>query len=79
MALDTEAVLGVNQAGTRVRYRTTTEPGSSGSPCFGPDWQWIALHHAADGAFPAAFNEGIPVAALRRATARWNTGTALSG
>jgi hypothetical protein len=69
IALDTQAVLGMNGNGTRVRYATTTEPGSSGSPCFGPDWQWVALHHMGDpkylrGAKPE-FNQGIPVAAIR--------------
>lgn len=70
VALDTEAVIGLNANRTRVRYTTTTEPGSSGSPCFGPDWQWIAVHHAGDPKYWAggkpAFNEGIPVPAIRR-------------
>jgi Trypsin-like peptidase domain/Effector-associated domain 1 len=70
IALDTEAVLGLNDSGTRVRYATTTEPGSSGSPCFGPNWEWVALHHMGDprfalhGARPE-FNQGIPVTAIR--------------
>jgi hypothetical protein len=33
LALDTQAVIGPTGNGTRVRYRTNTEPGSSGSPC----------------------------------------------
>jgi V8-like Glu-specific endopeptidase len=69
VALDTEAVIGLNGNGTRVRYTTTTEPGSSGSPCFGPDWQWIALHHAGDPKFHTGgkprYNQGIPVPAIR--------------
>ncbi|HYH65633.1 MAG TPA: trypsin-like peptidase domain-containing protein, partial [Urbifossiella sp.] len=32
LAVDTESVIGVNAGGTRVRYATNTEPGSSGSP-----------------------------------------------
>jgi Trypsin-like peptidase domain len=70
VALDTEAVIGLNDNGTRVRYTTTTEPGSSGSPCFGPDWQWVALHHSGDPKYWAGgrptFNEGIPTSAIRR-------------
>ncbi|APR76411.1 Glutamate synthase [NADPH] large chain [Minicystis rosea] len=74
LALDTDAVVGLNGNGTRVRYRTNTEPGSSGSPCFDQDWNLVALHHAGDPDFSfgheAAFNEGIPfakiVAHLRR-------------
>ncbi|MFG2106483.1 trypsin-like peptidase domain-containing protein [Micromonospora chersina] len=73
--VDNEAVIEVNPPGTRVRYRTNTEPGSSGSPCFGPDWQWVAVHQSGDPAFPATgvagYNQGIPVSALRRATERW--------
>jgi hypothetical protein len=70
VALDTEGVIGLNGNGTRVRYTTTTEPGSSGSPCFGPDWQWVAVHHGGDpkywtGSKPE-FNEGIPTSAIRR-------------
>src|ERR1043166_4975535 len=32
LALETQAVISVNTNRTRVRYRTNTEPGSSGSP-----------------------------------------------
>jgi len=70
VALDTEAVIGLNGNRTRVRYTTTTEPGSSGSPCFGPDWQWVALHHNGDPKYLRGqrpdFNQGIPVAAIRQ-------------
>lgn len=69
IALDTEAVIELNQNATRVRYKTTTEPGSSGSPCFGPDWEWVALHHMGDPKYlhllKPEFNQGIPVAAIR--------------
>jgi hypothetical protein len=68
LGLDTDAVLEVNGNGTRVRYTVTTEPGSSGSPVFSADWEWVALHHSGD---PRAtlkvkpgYNEGVPVAAL---------------
>jgi hypothetical protein len=80
VAIDSEAVLGVNGARTRVRYATNTEPGSSGSPCFGPDWQWVAVHHAGDPRYPsfgvAEYNQGIPVAAIRNATRARGTDTA---
>ncbi len=71
VALDSGAVLGLNGNATRVRYTTTTEPGSSGSPCFGPDWQWVALHHSGDPKYWALglkpqYNEGIPLPAIRR-------------
>ncbi len=48
-----------------IRYRTDTEPGSSGSPVFNNDWELVALHHAGwpeNGS--AAVNEGIRISAI---------------
>ncbi|MGO8371118.1 trypsin-like peptidase domain-containing protein [Rhizobium ruizarguesonis] len=62
LALDTNAVLGFNANGTRVRYATNTENGSSGSPCFDFDWSIVALHHMGDPNWRnPTFNEGIPI------------------
>jgi hypothetical protein len=70
LALDTRAVIEVNGNDTRVRYRTNTEPGSSGSPCFDQNWNLVALHHSGDPNYdqvnPPTFNRGIPMAAIRR-------------
>ncbi|MEJ5312941.1 MULTISPECIES: trypsin-like peptidase domain-containing protein [Anaerolinea] len=44
IALDTQGILGWNVNRTRLLYRTNTQAGSSGSPCFTLDWQIIALH-----------------------------------
>ncbi|HEX6731237.1 MAG TPA: trypsin-like peptidase domain-containing protein [Pyrinomonadaceae bacterium] len=64
MALDTEAVIGVNSNRTRVRYYTNTAKGSSGSPCFNKDWELVALHHSGDPNYEslrkAEYNQGIP-------------------
>ncbi|MBV7332691.1 serine protease [Chloroflexi bacterium TSY] len=60
LAFDTKAVLSVNENRTRVRYKTATDPGSSGSPCFDHDWNLIALHHSGDPSFIPSWNEGIP-------------------
>jgi len=69
VAIDSNAVIGLNGNATRVRYRTTTQPGSSGSPCFGPDWSWVAVHHSGDPKYLQAqapqFNQGIPLTAIR--------------
>jgi trypsin-like peptidase/effector-associated domain 1 (EAD1)-containing protein len=73
LAIDTNAVTSTvpsNGTITRVRYRTNTEPGSSGSPCFDADWTLIALHHSGDPKYQAfgrkpEYNEGIPIAAIR--------------
>jgi hypothetical protein len=70
VGLDTEAIVAVNANGTRVLYRTNTEPGSSGSPCFDENWKLVALHHSGDPNFdainPPEHNRGIPIAAIRQ-------------
>jgi hypothetical protein len=67
LAIDTQGVQVVNPGGTRVRYATNTESGSSGSPCFDTNWGLVALHHYGDPAFqhPATYNQGIPIWAIR--------------
>jgi hypothetical protein len=66
LALDTDAILSTNANGTRVRYATNTESGSSGSPCFTMDWELAALHHYGDPAWKLPnFNQGVPVAKVR--------------
>jgi hypothetical protein len=67
IALDSEGV--IKSSPTRVRYTTTTEPGSSGSPCFGADWDWVAIHHSGDPKYyndgkKPEYNQGIPVPAI---------------
>jgi hypothetical protein len=62
LALDTHAVVGLYGGGRRVRYRTNTEPGSSGSPVFDQNWNLVALHHSGDPAsIMPSYNEGIPI------------------
>ncbi|MFO0553858.1 MAG: trypsin-like peptidase domain-containing protein [Polyangiaceae bacterium] len=60
--LDTKAIIELNRDKTRLRYRTNTEHGSSGAPCFDEVWNLVALHHSGEAGYrPARFNEGIPV------------------
>jgi V8-like Glu-specific endopeptidase len=71
VAVDSDSVVGVNAAKNRVHYTTTTDFGSSGSPCFSADWEWVALHHAGDPKYAKfgqtpEYNEGIPVSAIIR-------------
>lgn len=62
IALDDSAVERFVHDGRRLRYRTNTEPGSSGSPCFTFDLDLVALHHLGDPSFGASkFNQGIPI------------------
>jgi V8-like Glu-specific endopeptidase len=68
LALDSEGVLGYSPNERRLRYRTNTLNGSSGSPVFNQDWEILALHHAGDPQYPylnrGAYNEGVPIAAI---------------
>jgi len=63
-----DVVTEVNENASRVRYLVNSEPGSSGSPCFDPDWNLVALHHSGDPRKiePAEYNEGIPITSIRR-------------
>ncbi len=67
IAVNSKAV--TKATATRVRYTTTTQGGSSGSPCFSADWQWVALHHSGDPKYrkegrKPEYNQGIPAAAI---------------
>lgn len=67
IAFESQAILGTSTDGMRVRYKVNTEGGSSGSPCFNENWQWVALHHY--GSENKGYNQGIPagkiIASLR--------------
>jgi len=68
LAIDTQGIIGLNENGTRIKYRTNTEPGSSGSPCFNVNWELVALHHAGDPNYSMehspVYNQGIPFGAI---------------
>ena len=68
LAIDDDGVMSANAGGTRLRYETNTESGSSGSPCFTFKWELTALHHSGDPNFDPAhkptYNEGIPMTAI---------------
>lgn len=65
LAVDTKGIVEVNTARTRFRYRTNTEPGSSGSPCFDLGWRLVGLHHSGEPGYQqGGFNEGIPIETL---------------
>lgn len=77
LALDTEAIIG-RPHGLRLRYKTNTEPGSSGSPCFTMDWLLVALHHYGDPARGTPqFNQGIPIELVRSRIVAQGHGAAL--
>lgn len=65
LAFDTNSVLGLSDEGTRVLYRTNTESGSSGSPCFNIEWQLVALHQSGARLDPTIGNQGVPIARIR--------------
>jgi hypothetical protein len=57
----------------KMHYRTPSEPGSSGSPVFDDQWNFIGLHHAGSFQMPrldgqpgaVEANEGISLHAIR--------------
>jgi V8-like Glu-specific endopeptidase len=66
LAMDTEAVIGEQFGGLRLRYRTNTDHGSSGAPCLSMDWKLVALHHLGDPAQGVpVYNQGVPIALIR--------------
>src|SRR6202158_1871401 len=66
LALDTHADPRLVNGGLRLRYATTTDEGSSGSPCFSSRWTLLALHHYGDPAWGrAAYYQGIPIGRIR--------------
>ena len=80
LAVDTAGVLKLSDNGTRVRYATNTDPGSSGSPCFDIDWKLIALHHYGDPLHDQAqYNQGIPIKMIRDRLKRLGKEEALGG
>jgi hypothetical protein len=69
-----------NEQRTRLRYATNTEAGSSGAPVFNEDWTLIAMHQLGDPGFgQAAFNQGIPIGAIRERLERVGKLEALGG
>ena len=78
LAMDTEAVAGLNGNGTRLRYRTNTEPGSSGSPVFSMDRDLVPLHHYGDPKYlNPLFNQGEPIEISRQRIEKDGQGGAL--
>jgi V8-like Glu-specific endopeptidase len=61
LAFDTDAIIGVNENNTIVKYRVNTENGSSGSPCFNSSWDLVALHHMG---FEGQYNAGTPFSTI---------------
>lgn len=61
LAVDINGVINLNENETRLSYKTLTEKGSSGSPCFNQDLELIALHH---NGFEGSRNVGIPIHTL---------------
>lgn len=54
----------LNPNGTRLRYNTNTDPGSSGAPGFNMKQDLVLLHHGGDPDHTAklgSFNQGIPI------------------
>jgi hypothetical protein len=63
IAIDTAGVVSTNPSRTRVHYRTNTDPGSSGSPCFSLEVSPVLIHQGfVDWPDPdESFNQGVPL------------------
>ena len=82
LAMDLESSMGLDKSGFRLRYRTNTEEGSSGSPCFSMDWDLVALHHFGDIGFRTpypTYNQGVPAHLIRKDIERVAAAGALLG
>lgn len=62
LKLSMDRVIGLNQNGTRLRYTTNTEGGSSGSPCLDDSLRLVALHHRG---VAGMYNQGVPIGKIR--------------
>lgn len=66
LAFNTVSIREVNAEKTRLRHRTNTQSGSSGSPTFDSDWNLVALHQSGDPTtIRPEFNQGIPIQTVR--------------
>ena len=82
LAMDLDSVMGPDPSGFRLRYRTSTDEGSSGSPCFAMDWSLLALHHFGDTGFRTpypTYNQGIPAHLVRTHICTTSPGATLLG
>ena len=81
LAIEWQSMIGPNASSTRVRHRTNTEAGSSGSPTFDRNWNLIALHHYGDAKYQhkPRFNQGVPIAAIRKRIVEGGHADALGG
>jgi hypothetical protein len=81
LAIEWKSVVGVNRTRTRLKHRTNTLAGSSGSPCFDRNWNLIALHHYGDPGWVSnpAFNQAVPIGAIKARLLRIGLGNCLGG
>ena len=64
LAWASKSVIGLNEKETRLRHRTNTQGGSSGSPTFDVRFGLVALHQGSEIGVTATYNQGVPVAPI---------------
>jgi endonuclease G, mitochondrial len=64
VSLSNNGVVKTNEGRGLVLYINQTKKGSSGSPCFDPDWQLVALHHKEIDTTFGSIREGILFSAI---------------
>ena len=68
LALEPYAIKEIDPSGILIKYRTNTDEGSSGSPCFDSNWNLVALHHTGG----SNYNAGTPFNAIAKLLAQRN-------
>ena len=66
IAIETNAVIGLNSSKNRVKHKVNTDKGSSGAPCFTLDWDLVALHQAGIASMnsTSSYNIAIPISSI---------------
>lgn len=54
----------LNENNTRMVYRASTEPGSSGAPCFDLRWNFMGIHRGDRSDLHGEYKEGVPFNAI---------------
>ena len=66
LSIDTDSFVAANEPPTRIYHRSSTEGGSSGSPCFDMEWNLVALHQGFTRLGKERTNRAAPLAAVRK-------------
>lgn len=66
LSIDTDSFVAANEPRTRIYHRSSTDGGSSGSPCFDMEWNLVALHQGFTLLGKERTNRAAPMTAIRQ-------------